>query len=88
MSSSLSAFSGLKPNTLPIIDAVRLAIDPGSNSSRSYATKAVGTLFARYHPFRPFASFPISGFGRKSAPEVTMKVHIARPAGDKVRSER
>ena len=35
MSSSRSALSGLKPNTLPMIEAVRLAIEPGSNRSRS-----------------------------------------------------
>ena len=37
MSSSRSALSGLKPKTLPMIDAVRFAIEPGSNSARSYA---------------------------------------------------
>ena len=30
-----SAFSGLKPNTLPMIEAERLAIEPGSKRSRS-----------------------------------------------------
>jgi ribulose-bisphosphate carboxylase large chain len=35
MSSSLRALSGLKPKTLPMIDAVRLAMEPGSNRSRS-----------------------------------------------------
>ena len=31
MSSRRSAFTGLKPKTLPMIDAVRLAIEPSSN---------------------------------------------------------
>ena len=35
MSSRRSALTALKPNTLPMIDAVRLAIEPGSNRSRS-----------------------------------------------------
>ncbi len=35
MSSRRSAFTGLKPNTLPMIEAVRFAIEPGSNSARS-----------------------------------------------------
>ena len=35
MSSSRSAFSALKPNTLPMIEEVRLAIEPSSNRSMS-----------------------------------------------------
>ena len=35
MSSSRSAFSGLNPNTLPMIEEVRLAIDPSSKRSMS-----------------------------------------------------
>ena len=35
MSSSRSAFSGLKPNTLPMSEAVMLAIEPSSNNARS-----------------------------------------------------
>ena len=47
MSSSRSAFSALNPNTLPMIELVRFAIDPSSNRSRSYA------IFAMYSPSRP-----------------------------------
>ena len=50
MSSSLSAFRGLKPNTFPIIDAVRFAIEPGSKRSNSYA------IYAKY-------SFGLLGVG-------------------------
>jgi hypothetical protein len=35
MSSSRSDFSALKPKTLPMIEEVRLAIDPSSNRSMS-----------------------------------------------------
>ena len=35
MSSSRAAFSGLKLKTLPMIEAVRLAIEPSSNRIRS-----------------------------------------------------
>ncbi len=35
MSSRRNALSGLNPNTLPMIEALRLAIEPGSNSARS-----------------------------------------------------
>ena len=37
MSSSRSALSALKPKTLPMIDEVRLAIEPSSKRSMSYA---------------------------------------------------
>ena len=35
MSSSRNAFNGLNPNTLPMIEAVMLEMEPGSNRSRS-----------------------------------------------------
>src|SRR3954451_18475986 len=41
MSSSRSAFSALKPKTLPMIDEVRFAIEPSSKRSRSYAMRAM-----------------------------------------------
>ena len=44
MSSSRSALSALKPKTLPMIDEVRLAIEPSSKRSMSYA------MYAMYWP--------------------------------------
>jgi hypothetical protein len=40
-SSSRSAFTALKPNTLPMIDDVMFGIDPSSNRSSPYATYAM-----------------------------------------------
>src|SRR5665647_925826 len=39
MSSSRAAFSGLKLNTLPMMEAVTFAIEPSSNNDKSYATQ-------------------------------------------------
>ena len=41
MSSRRSAFSALKPKTLPMIEDVRFAIDPSSKRSMSYAMRAM-----------------------------------------------
>jgi hypothetical protein len=42
MSSKRKAFTALNPKTLPIIDAVKLASEPSSNRSSSYA------MYAKY----------------------------------------
>jgi hypothetical protein len=39
-SSKRKALTALNPKTLPIIDAVKLAIEPSSNKSHSYAMNA------------------------------------------------
>jgi hypothetical protein len=43
MSSKRKADTALKPNTLPMIDAVKFDKEPSSNKSHSYAMKAKNT---------------------------------------------
>ncbi len=58
MSSRRAAFNGLKLNTLPMIDAVRFAIDPSSNRSSSYAIQA------KYWPSIPGTGWTSYAFAR------------------------